>query len=199
MNELEISGDAFNLLNIQISNSHYEVIDHNYQDELFEMFLKYRNDIIEGDENEENLYDEYKELIHRSLEYYHNMYEDILEDFDEVVKGYDYVKLCIYLKEEYGEDLDILDYQMIVNICITHEGAIRKSFIKLLNKFTEPKYDEDNIFNHLCRTCEVFETYGAEKLGRCCDACMKPAIIKIQSIIRGHNQRWRCPLFMFNS
>tara|TARA_B110000046_G_scaffold32665_1_gene34999 strand:- start:280 stop:894 length:615 start_codon:yes stop_codon:yes gene_type:complete len=204
MNDLEISGDALTLLTSGIPNTHIEVLDHSYQDELFEMFQKYRTDLKTGDEDEEELYDAYKELIHNTLSYAHNShYDEILQDFDEYVKGYDYVKICELMKDDYGEDLDILDYQMIFRLCLTHPDLITKSFDRLFKNFEMYYYEEyhpENIFNHLCRYCDNFETYGVEKCcRRVCDSCSLPSVIKLQAIFRGHNQRWRCPLFMLIS
>ena len=203
MDDLEISGDASTLLLTGIPNAHIELIEHSYQDELFEMFQKYRNELKSDDyQDEDALYESYMELIHNTLSY-HSHYTDILQDFDEYIRGYDYVKICELMKDDYGEDLDILDYQMIFRLCVTHPDLIYKSFDRLFKNFEMYYYEEyhpENIFNHLCRYCDNFETYGVEKCcRRVCDSCSLPSVIKLQAIFRGHNQRWRCPLFMLIS
>tara|TARA_R100000655_G_scaffold102640_1_gene148553 strand:- start:4 stop:597 length:594 start_codon:yes stop_codon:yes gene_type:complete len=57
---------------------------------------------------------------------------------------------------------------------------------------------------HFCETCEpsVGETNNCINLSPHCQECaimkLNPAATKIQALVRGNNQRWICPLYLFN-
>ena len=219
MDNLEISSEAQNVLTMFIPIAHMDAISCYFQDELFEMF----NNAFDSDDDNDSdsddetyrhhrLIDNYKCLIYQTLQNKGSgSYDELMSDFDENVRGYDYVKICEELRDNFhiqqANLFDPLDYHKVFELCVLDDAFTERSFDRFYSQYLsfikqekwidlqETFGDADTLFNtFICRKCKSFDTYETDKKYRWCDKCIRPKIIKIQAIIRGHNQRWKCPI-----